>query len=57
MKVLEGHVVEAVPFTMEVASAGVGMEEGHEGKCGKKARFEEEKDDMWEGMFHGVNLL
>ena len=49
--------MEAVPFAMEVASMGVGMEQGQEGRCGKKARFEEEKDDMWEGTFCGVNLL
>ena len=57
MKVLEGHVAETVPFAMEVAGMGVGMEQGPEGRCGEKARFEEENDDMWKGMFRGVSLL
>ena len=56
MKILEGHVADTVPFMMEEAGTGVGMEEGQEGSCGEEARFEEEQDDMLEGTFCGVDL-
>ena len=48
--------MDAVPFTMEEAGMKVGTEKGQEGRSSKKARFEEEKDDMLEGTFCGVNL-